>query len=136
MDVNLSKLHEIVEDRETWLAIVHGSQRVGHDLVTEEQQQLCLLELEEHPPPKFQTVEIRGTDLRKATCSNPRTSVFKLLVNIGLSWSMYCKRRVLSPTWTQRSYNEQYHYFIMRQEDIFVGVGSLLKCIFPGPQLH
>ena len=71
MDMNLSKLHEIVEDRAAWWATVHGSQRVRHDLVTEEQQQPCLLEPEEHPPPKFQTVEIPGTDLRKATCSNP-----------------------------------------------------------------
>ena len=37
------------------------------------------------------------------------------------------------PHWTQRSYSEWYHYFIMRQEDIFGGVGSLLKCMFPGP---
>ena len=37
MDMNLSKLWEIVEDRETWRAAVHrGSQRVGHDLATEQ----------------------------------------------------------------------------------------------------
>lgn len=46
---------------------------------------------------------------------------------------MYCKRRVLSPTWTQRSYNEQYHYFIMRQEDIFVEL-VLAKIHIPRPQ--
>ena len=32
MDMNLSKLWEIVEDRGAWHATVHGSQRVGHDL--------------------------------------------------------------------------------------------------------
>ena len=38
MDMNLSKLPEIVEDREAWQAIqVMGSQRIGHDLVTEQQ---------------------------------------------------------------------------------------------------
>ena len=31
MDINLSKLWEIVDDRGAWLAAVHGeSQRVGH----------------------------------------------------------------------------------------------------------
>ena len=39
MDVRLSKLQEIVKDREDWCAAVRGSQRVGCDLATELQQQ-------------------------------------------------------------------------------------------------
>ena len=31
MDMSLSELREMVEDREAWRAAVHGSQRVGHD---------------------------------------------------------------------------------------------------------
>ena len=36
-DMNLGKLQEMVKDREAWHAAVMGWQRVGHDLVTEQQ---------------------------------------------------------------------------------------------------
>ena len=39
LDMNLSKLQEVVEDRGAWHAAVHGLQRVGHNLVTEQQQE-------------------------------------------------------------------------------------------------
>ena len=39
MDMNLSKLWEMVEDRETWSAVVDGvTDRVRHDFTTEQQQ--------------------------------------------------------------------------------------------------
>ena len=31
MDIGLGGLRELVMDREAWRAVVHGSQRVGHD---------------------------------------------------------------------------------------------------------
>ena len=34
MDMNLSKLQEIVKDRDAWCATVHGVARVGHNLAT------------------------------------------------------------------------------------------------------
>ena len=37
MDMNLSKLQEIGKDREAWHAAVHGVNRVGHGLATEQQ---------------------------------------------------------------------------------------------------
>ena len=37
-NMSLSKLWKIVKDREAWRAAVHGLQRVGHNLATEQQQ--------------------------------------------------------------------------------------------------
>ena len=42
MDINLSKLWEIVEDRGAWLATVPGITKVRHNLVTQQQQQILL----------------------------------------------------------------------------------------------
>ena len=46
MDVSLSKLQEMVKDREAWRAAVHGFTKSGHSLVTEQQQSylsVCIL---------------------------------------------------------------------------------------------
>ena len=43
MDVNLSKLWTTAEGRGAWCPTVHGSQRVGHDLVTEQQHTLSFI---------------------------------------------------------------------------------------------
>ena len=40
MDMNFSKLEDIVEDREAWCAVVHRVTRVRHDLATEQQNTL------------------------------------------------------------------------------------------------
>ena len=37
MDMSLSKLQEILKDKETWCPVVHGSQKVRHNLETEQQ---------------------------------------------------------------------------------------------------
>ena len=38
MDLSLSKLQEIVKDREAWYAVVHGVTKIQTYLVTEQQQ--------------------------------------------------------------------------------------------------
>ena len=42
MNINLSKLWEMVMDKEAWRAAVQGSQRVRHDSVTEQQNSTIL----------------------------------------------------------------------------------------------
>ena len=40
IDMSLRKLQEIAKDREAWLAAVHEVVKSGHNLVTEQQQNL------------------------------------------------------------------------------------------------
>ena len=70
VDMNLSKLWKIVKDNEDWHAAIHGLQSVGHDLLTEQQQDsffTCVASLltcfqrlytshaHTHPPPHTHT---------------------------------------------------------------------------------
>ena len=45
LDMNWSKLREIVKDREAWCAAVHGVRKIGHDLVTKQQCPLKTIKL-------------------------------------------------------------------------------------------
>ena len=41
MDMSLSKLQELVMNREAWHALIHGITKVGHDWVTELSEKTC-----------------------------------------------------------------------------------------------
>ena len=58
----LSKLWKTVEDRGTWCGAVHGVQRVGHDLVTEQQQRV-LGKVSWKKPSEIQRSEIKPLHL-------------------------------------------------------------------------
>ena len=45
MYMNFRKLREIVEDKEVWCAAAQGSQRVGHELATEQQYSCSMTNL-------------------------------------------------------------------------------------------
>ena len=61
MDMSLSKLQELVMDREAGVLQSTGSQRVGHNWVTEEQQQQDLEQIGEGS----------GTPLQYSCLGNP-----------------------------------------------------------------
>ena len=46
IDMSLSKLREMVKGREAWCAVFTGSQRIGHDLVIEQEQIFTINESE------------------------------------------------------------------------------------------
>ena len=53
MDMTLSKLWEILKDRETLQAAVHGVTKSGHDLATEPQQQQISIYISEAKKQRF-----------------------------------------------------------------------------------
>ena len=86
MDMNLSTLWKTVKDREAWCAAVHGGHRIGHNLVTEQQEEEgrnCFVSgfhprrVESIPGSNSALREILCLDLRdqQDSSGSPRTTV-------------------------------------------------------------
>ena len=87
IDMSLSKLREMVKDREAWCARVHGVCRVGHDLVTE-------LNWTEKPFRSQVTEETKWNLFNGviaklcATLCKPWTAACKASLSFTISWSL------------------------------------------------
>ena len=81
VDMNLSKLQEIVKDRVTWCAAVHGVAKSRHNLANEQQQRvppLCL------------------------TCQNTKASgISKIFEEFSVQWEKQPRKEALTTSWGQ-----------------------------------
>ena len=82
MDMNLGRLWELVKDRPTGRAAVHGVAKVRHDLTTEQQH------------PSYWLTHYSSWTIKKAR--HRRSDAFEL----------WCRRRLLRVPWTARRSNQ------------------------------
>ena len=82
MDMNLGRLWELVKDRPTRRAAVHGVAKVRHDLTTEQQH------------PSYWLTHYSSWTIKKAR--HQRSDAFEL----------WCWRRLLRVPWTARRSNQ------------------------------
>ena len=87
VNVNLEKLREMVRDREAWHAAVHGPQRFGHDLVTEQQQQWSSRVLITEPSVMFQNF------MYKVSPGGVRYSMVTLVIRLYYTLKSYSESR-------------------------------------------
>ena len=83
MDISLSKLRELVMDREAWRTAVWGLQRVGHDWVTE------LIALPIIQPVYFTQMKPRSREVnnfpwKQKNCHEAATNIFSLSTLLAL----------------------------------------------------
>ena len=96
--MNLSKLQEIVKVREAWYAQSMRSQRVGHDLATEQQLTETVTQMIKEAKRPFNTNEILKGYLRRSNQSilkeiNPEYSLEGPMLKLKRQYFGYLMRR-------------------------------------------
>ena len=105
MDMHLSKLQEMVKDREAWQAAVHGVAK-RHDLATQEQQHIMGLELE------VTLIDIQplslSTEIAPTTKDALATRILTFKYHSSIKETIYLEKLIISRSEVEKIQGEHF----------------------------